>query len=1262
MSVVGRVRRTDAEAGYTHVAHRDSLSRGTRTRLVALAAALIVTVGGLVAAAEGQVSSDDRRCITTFSKSLRLVGKRHGKIIKKCLTRFSSGSLTQLPEVCIADDPGQKLLTAVEKGIAKTDAKCTVTPAFGTSLISTALTRSIIAQFDQVHGSVAADLDTGLIPDKDDASCQAKVYSSVLKCSDTRIKEYLKCENKGLKDGTITDATTLSATCLGSGMASQADPKGKIASKCGTKLLSTVNRHCADTDLLQAFVPCSSADANSLVSCLSSETACQLCRLLNDVGGVVRDCDAFDDGDDTNGSCSAECSDGLVHPDEGCDDGNGVAGDGCSDFCQVEGGWTCTGEPSVCTLNCGNGAIDPGEACDDGATVGGDGCSSTCLVESGYECSGSPSSCHLICGNGALDAGEACDDGNTIDGDGCTSACTVEPAYLCTGSPSVCIFECGNGTFQAGETCDDNDAVGGDGCSSICQIEPGWLCSGQPSLCSPVCGDGLIRGPEPCDDGNVDSGDGCSFSCQIETGYTCASEPSSCSAVCGDGFIRGLETCDDVNTISGDGCSGDLCRQEFDHLCTGQPSVCVALCGDGNLDGIEECDDGGLANGDGCAGNCTTEPGFACFGEPSLCAATCGNSALDPGEECDDGNALGGDGCGFSCLNESGWLCGAPGTACNQFGIFIDSPAHGVFTTASSIVVSGSYTLLSAGQAQVLINGSPPDTIDTVARTFSHTVALSAPAIFNPVVAELTNLSNGDDVRSRIVVIRGESVADGAFSPQSVALRLNDSGLDSIEPLVGGLAAGQFNLAELVPVGTVITDSCFIDSFLGCLGSARVTIANPPPSFSSLGLTIDSQVNSVFGDVQINGLVIDVNINGSGLVPDCGLRMTASAMNLTGNYTLEPDASDPTSIDVNLSGATGVSFSGFNTNFTSGLCDAPIIGDIIQSLLPDVQQLALDGITGFVDDPDGAGPQDSPIAAGIQTVLAGISITGPVGEGLGLQLDAPLFAVTEDNDGVTLGSDSRFLVDIGTGPGQCVPPVGAPDFSASYSVSDPFPPFAATTPVSGQPYGLGICISAAGFNQLLRGQTECGLMRSSISEIDLDGPGPGPPLTINSTLLSALVPEFGQLPPATPLRIDIAPTLAPIVTGNTGPGGELTELQIAQLTLDIVEPGPETIWLRGAMDLPIGMDLSFNGQGLGITLGTVLPQDIVIEIVRNPLGVDEAALANVLPGVITPLIPDLAGALSGFPLPAFFGLELDGVDVSKNGQFLSLFANLNATP
>jgi len=48
------------------------------------------------------------------------------------------------------------------------------------------------------------------------------------------------------------------------------------------------------------------------------------------------------------GLADRRCGDGAVFTGEGCDDKNTSSGDGCSEFCQVETGWKCTGEPSWC--------------------------------------------------------------------------------------------------------------------------------------------------------------------------------------------------------------------------------------------------------------------------------------------------------------------------------------------------------------------------------------------------------------------------------------------------------------------------------------------------------------------------------------------------------------------------------------------------------------------------------------------------------------------------------------------------------------------------------------------------------------------------------------------------------------------------------------------------------------------------------------------------------------------------------------------------
>jgi cysteine-rich repeat protein len=126
----------------------------------------------------------------------------------------------------------------------------------------------------------------------------------------------------------------------------------------------------------------------------------------------------------------ALCGDGVVHPDEPCDDGNAAPGDGCRADCTLE--------------ICGDALLDPAEACDDGNELPGDGCRGDCSAE--------------VCGDGVLDAGEACDDGNALAGDGCRSDCSVEL--------------CGDGVLDAGEACDDGNAAPGDGCDDGCGVEP----------------------------------------------------------------------------------------------------------------------------------------------------------------------------------------------------------------------------------------------------------------------------------------------------------------------------------------------------------------------------------------------------------------------------------------------------------------------------------------------------------------------------------------------------------------------------------------------------------------------------------------------------------------------------------------------------------------------------------------------------------------------------------------------------------------------
>jgi cysteine-rich repeat protein len=72
-----------------------------------------------------------------------------------------------------------------------------------------------------------------------------------------------------------------------------------------------------------------------------------------------------------------------------CDDSNTIVGDGCS-RCLIDYGYQCDESALSChmvTVTCGDSYHSSSEDCEDGNIEPGDGCSDVCAVESGYTCS-----------------------------------------------------------------------------------------------------------------------------------------------------------------------------------------------------------------------------------------------------------------------------------------------------------------------------------------------------------------------------------------------------------------------------------------------------------------------------------------------------------------------------------------------------------------------------------------------------------------------------------------------------------------------------------------------------------------------------------------------------------------------------------------------------------------------------------------------------------------------------------------------------------
>ena len=180
------------------------------------------------------------------------------------------------------------------------------------------------------------------------------------------------------------------------------------------------------------------------------------------------------------------CGDGELDDNEACDDRNHTNGDGCSGDClEVEEGWSCNppGKPCHKMAICGDSDIILPEMCDDGNVKTGDGCSDFCKIEIGWKCEGEPSKCSkTTCGDGKQEGAESCDDGNAVPFDGCSAICQKEPDC----SKGECASECGDG-LVLGEECDDGNRLDGDGCSSDCKTEDGYECKQEGCLDDDDC-------------------------------------------------------------------------------------------------------------------------------------------------------------------------------------------------------------------------------------------------------------------------------------------------------------------------------------------------------------------------------------------------------------------------------------------------------------------------------------------------------------------------------------------------------------------------------------------------------------------------------------------------------------------------------------------------------------------------------------------------------------------------------------------------------
>jgi hypothetical protein len=594
----------------------------------------------------------------------------------------------------------------------------------------------------------------------------------------------------------------------------------------------------------------------------------------------------------------------------------------------------------------------------------------------------------------------------------------------------------------------------------------------------------------------------------------------------------------------------------------------------------------------------------------------------------------------------------------------ITAPHDGAIVDAETTTVTGKIRKNADLAGTLTVNGVPtPINSD---RTFSAQLPLGPDGTVT-VIEAIYTAPGGEPEKFYSTVVSGPSIDVGEMSVGGVGMRFTNTGLNSLGPIINDLASGSFDISSLILAQQPLVqqDNAFLT--FDITGNAYEA------TMGSVNLTASSTASGMNTNISISNLAIGLDLlieDGLLIEAACKLEVSIPQTTINARFDLQPAPGDPSHVDVNLIGTPTVNTSGVTYEFLGGICDgdAFVIGDIVNAAAgPQITSLIGGGFSSQLGDPDGSGPNDSPIADAIETALAEISIAGSVGDAVNAHLNAPFTQITEGATALDLRSNADFYATIGTNPGDCAAVPGAPTLPQTYDVPGTYPTLGNTTP-SGSPYGLGLVISSSTFNQLLGAMTECGLLNQDITEITLSGTT----LPVTSSVLSLLVPQFGTLPANTPMKIRLTPKVAPFLTGGAGPNGESSELKLAGLWIEFIQtgeagPGGPVVdlpLLRLSVSSPLGFELGFDEVS-----GTLAPaitagpsSQVQAKVIDNAIGADTASIETLFPTLFPNFVSSLGDSFAAFPMPSFLGLDVDVVELARQGNSFVLYANLIQVP
>jgi hypothetical protein len=254
-----------------------------------------------------------QRCVNEMNKRGAAVAKAQAAASLACLKNAAKGAATKLgtpatAQDCLTNDVGGKVASATAKLLSRETALCVPAPGFGYATGATVGEAAVARGVARAAALFGADLDASLRTvelDPVGAKCQEDVLRTTSAAVDALLKLALKHKKAILAAQKVVGASDAESlgTLLLAAIGDASDPK--IAKAAGGIASAASKRCSAVADLPGAFPGCAAAaDVAQVAACGQRAARCDACATLEAFDGLSLDCDAFDDADGGNGSCS----------------------------------------------------------------------------------------------------------------------------------------------------------------------------------------------------------------------------------------------------------------------------------------------------------------------------------------------------------------------------------------------------------------------------------------------------------------------------------------------------------------------------------------------------------------------------------------------------------------------------------------------------------------------------------------------------------------------------------------------------------------------------------------------------------------------------------------------------------------------------------------------------------------------------------------------------------------------------------------------